>query len=133
MGAKIHSIKAREIVALRGALSLAVTVTTDDGCQGVSTPESAVPTGACNSMALKISQVSTASEALLACRAALAAGYNAHPCRRRGDRDSIGDCAVGLNAGRGRAGDHNRLLAIEAELGASAVWPSKAAYKGSRQ
>ena len=46
MGAKIQSIKAREIIALRGTLSLEVTVTTDDGCQGVSTPESGVSTGA---------------------------------------------------------------------------------------
>jgi enolase len=92
-----------------------------------------IAAGACNSMVLKISQVGTVSEALAACRAALAAGYNVHPCGSRGDRDSIGDFAVGLNAGQVRAGDHNRVLAIEEELGASAVWPGKAAYKGRRQ
>lgn len=92
-----------------------------------------IAAGACNSMVLKISQVGTVSEALTACRAALAAGYNVHPCGSRGDRDSIGDFAVGLNAGQVRAGDHNRLLAIEEELGASAAWPGKAAYKGYRQ
>ena len=92
-----------------------------------------IAAGACNSMVLKISQVGTVSEALAACRAALAAGYNVHPCGSRGDRDSIGYFAVGLNAGQVRAGDHNRVLAIEEELGASAVWPGKAAYKGRRQ
>jgi enolase len=91
-----------------------------------------IAAGACNSMVLKISQVGTVSEALAACRTALAAGYNVHPCGSRGDRDSIGDFAVGLNAGQVRAGDHNRLLAIEEELGASAVWPGKAAYKGRK-
>lgn len=89
--------------------------------------------GAANSMVLKITQVGTVSEALAACRVALAYGYNVHPCGSRGDRDSIGDFAVGLNAGQVRAAGHNRLLAIEAELGRSAVWPGKAAYKGWRQ
>lgn len=92
-----------------------------------------VAAGACNSMVLKISQVGTVSEALTACRYALANGYNVHPCGSRGDRDSIGDFAVGLNAGQVRAGDHNRLFAIEEELGGSAVWPGKGAYKGHRQ
>lgn len=89
--------------------------------------------GAANSMVLKITQVGTVSEALTACRLALANGYNVHPCGSRGDRDSIGDFAVGLNAGQVRAGGHNRLLTIEEELGRAAVWPGKAAYKGWRQ
>ena len=88
--------------------------------------------GAANSIVLKISQVGTVSEALAACRVALANGYNVHPCGSRGDRDSIGDFAVGLNAGQVRAGDHNRLLAIEEELGTAADWLGKAAYKGWR-
>jgi len=89
--------------------------------------------GAANSMVLKITQVGTVTEALIACRVALTNGYNVHPCGSRGDRDSIGDFAVGLNAGQVRAADHNRLLTIEEELGRSAVWPGKAAYKGWRQ
>ena len=88
--------------------------------------------GAANSMVLKMTQVGTVSEALAACRVALANGYNVHPCGSRGDRDSIGDFAVGLNAGQVRAADHNRLLAIEEELGSSAVWLGKEAYKGRR-
>jgi enolase len=93
----------------------------------------AIALGAANSMVLKISQVGTVSEALLACRTAQANGYNVHPCGSRGDRDSIGDFAVGLNAGQLRAGDHNRMLEIEEELGASASWLGRAAYKGWRR
>ena len=92
-----------------------------------------IAAGAANSMVLKITQVGTVSEALAACRVALTHGYNVHPCGSRGDRRSVGDFGVGLNAGQIRAGDHNRLLAIEEELGGSAVWPGKAAYKGWRQ
>jgi len=88
--------------------------------------------GAANSMVLKISQVGTVSEALATCREALSHGYNVHPCGSRGDQDSIGDFAVGLNAGQVRAGSHNRLLMIEEELGQSAAWLGKAAYKGWR-
>jgi enolase len=82
---------------------------------------------------LKITQVGTVTEALEACHLALTNGYNVHPCGSRGDKDSIGDFAVGLNAGQVRAAGHNRLLDIEEELGRSAVWPGKAAYKGWRQ
>jgi len=81
----------------------------------------AIAIGAANSMVLKISQVGTVSEALAACRVAQTNGYNVHPCGSRGDRDSIGEFAVGLNAGQLRAGDHNRMLTIEGELGASAA------------
>ena len=81
-------------------------------------------------MVLKISQVGTVSEAFAACRLALANGYNVHPCGSRGDQDSIGDFAVGLNAGQGGAANHNRLMAIEMEMGRSAAWLGKAAYKG---
>lgn len=91
-----------------------------------------IEVGAANSIVLKISQVGTVSEALAACRLAQANGYNVHPCGSRGDRVSIGDFAVGLNAGQVRAGDHNRLLAIEEELGPSAVWLGRSAYKGAR-
>ena len=41
----IRQIKAKEIVALRGLLGLRVTVETENGAVGVSTPESGVSTG----------------------------------------------------------------------------------------
>lgn len=86
--------------------------------------------GAANSMVLKITQVGSVSEALAACRLCQANGYNIHPCGSRGDLDSIGDFAVGLNSGQIRGVDNNRMLEIEEELGDNAVWLGKAAYKG---
>ena len=94
--------------------------------------EQGIAAGAANSMVLKITQVGTVSEALTACRMALANGYNVHPCGSRGDQDSIGDFAVGLNAGQVRAESRNRLLTIEEDLGSAALWPGKAAHKGWR-
>jgi len=47
----------------------------------------------------------------------MARGYTIHLRGSRGDQDSIGDFAVGLNAGQVRAGAHNRLFVIEEELG----------------
>jgi enolase len=91
-----------------------------------------IAAGAANSMVLKITQVGTVSEALIACRTAQANGYNVHPCGSRGDQDSIGDFAVGLNAGQVRAEQRNRMLTIEEDLGSAAIWPGKAAYKGWR-
>ncbi len=45
MGAKIQSIQAQEIMAERGTLGLEVTVTTDTGAVGVSTPTAGISTG----------------------------------------------------------------------------------------
>jgi len=91
-----------------------------------------IQSGAANSMVLKITQVGTVSEALQACEVARSNGYNVHPCGSRGDRDSIGDFAVALNAGQARAVDLNRLLTIEQELGPASVWPGWAAINGVR-
>jgi enolase len=93
----------------------------------------AIAIGAANSMVLKITQIGTVTEALEACRLAHLNNYNVHPCGSRGDNATIGDFSVGLNAGQVRGGDRNRLLAIEEELGATAQWMGKAAYKGWRQ
>ena len=60
----------------------------------------------------------------------MARGHHIHPCGSRGDPDSVGDFAVGLNAGQVRAEGHNRLLIIQEELGQSAAWLGKAAHKG---
>ncbi len=93
----------------------------------------AIALGAANSMVLKITQIGTVTEALEACRLAHLNNYNVHPCGSRGDNATIGDFSVGLNAGQVRGGDRNRLLAIEEELGTTAQWMGKAAYKGWRQ
>ncbi|MGI6367965.1 MAG: phosphopyruvate hydratase [Anaerolineae bacterium] len=92
----------------------------------------AIAVGAANSMVLKITQIGTVTEALDACRLAHLNGYNVHPCGSRGDNATIGDFSVGLNAGQVRGGDRNHLIAIENELGSSARWMGRAAYKGWR-
>ncbi len=94
--------------------------------------QEAIAIGAANSMVLKITQIGTVTEALEACRLAHLNGYNVHPCGSRGDNATIGDFSVGLNAGQVRGGDRNHLIAIEDELGQSAQWMGRAAYKGWR-
>lgn len=91
-----------------------------------------IEVGACNSMVLKITQVGTVSEAMDACELCKVSGYNIHPCGSRGDRTSIADFTVGLNAGQIRATDYNRLLNIEEQLGSAAKWPGKTFFKGAR-
>lgn len=91
-----------------------------------------IAVGACNSMVLKISQVGTVTEALEAARLCHFHGYNVHPCGSRGDRVSIADYAVGLNAGQVRGVDANRVLEIEEDMDDGFVWLGKAAYKGGR-
>ena len=91
----------------------------------------AVELGAANSMVLKITQVGTVSEALDAARYCLHHGYNVHPCGSRGDRDSIGDFALGLGAGQVRSFDWRRMRELEQELGAAAIWPGKALFKSA--
>ena len=94
--------------------------------------EEGAAAGAANSMVLKVTQVGTVSEALEAAEACRLNGYNVHPCGSRGDLDSLGDFAVGLNAGQVRGCDQNRMLTIEEELGKAARWAGKALFKGSR-
>ncbi len=92
----------------------------------------AIAIGAANSMVLKITQIGTVTEALEACRLAHLSGYNVHPCGSRGDNATIGDFSIGLNAGQVRGGDRNHLIAVEEELGKTAQWMGRAAYKGWR-
>jgi enolase len=92
-----------------------------------------IAAGAGNSMVLKVTQVGTVTEALDAAEECVRNGYNVHPCGSRGDAVSIADFAVGLNAGQVRGVSHNRLLSIECELGRAAIWPGKAAFKGTNQ
>ena len=94
--------------------------------------QEAIAIGAANSMVLKITQIGSVTEALEACRLAHLNGYNVHPCGSRGDNATVGDFSIGLNAGQVRGGDRNHLIAVEEELGKSAQWMGRAAYKGWR-
>jgi len=90
---------------------------------------------ACNALLLKVNQIGSVSEAIDAAMLAQEKGWNVMVSHRSGETcdDFIADLAVGLGAGRIKAGapcrgerlaKYNQLLRIEEELG------SKAKYAG---
>jgi enolase len=96
--------------------------------------------GIANSILIKINQIGTLTETFAAIEMAKTAGYTAVVSHRSGETEdsTIADIAVGLNAGQIKTGSlsrsdriakYNRLLVIEEELGAAAVYPGKAAFK----
>ncbi|CAK7007882.1 MAG: Enolase [Desulfovibrio sp.] len=95
-----------------------------------------VKSGACNCVLLKVNQIGTISESLEMIQFAYRNGYGVMPCSSRGEGASIVDYSVGINAGTireaclGSAG--SRFLAIEKELGKSAVFAGKRGLKGRR-
>lgn len=95
-----------------------------------------ISVGAANTVLLKVNQVGTISEALEMIQYAYKHGYAVMPSDSRGEGDSIGDYAVGINAGSirecGIGPRANRLLTIEEELGASARFMGAAGLKGYR-
>lgn len=89
--------------------------------------------GVANSILVKLNQIGSLSETLEAVRIAQHAGYTAVISHRSGETEdsTIADLAVALNAGQIKTGapsrsdrvaKYNRLLAIEEELGESAVY-----------
>jgi hypothetical protein len=101
--------------------------------------------GVANAILVKVNQIGTLSETLEAMRLARAAGYAAVMSHRSGETEdaTIADLAVGTGCGQIKTGSlsrsdrvakYNRLLAIEAELGARAVYAgrSKLARSSSR-
>ncbi|MHB8963666.1 MAG: phosphopyruvate hydratase, partial [Saccharofermentanales bacterium] len=96
--------------------------------------------GVANSILVKLNQIGTLSETLEAVRIAQHAGYSAVISHRSGETEdsTIADLAVALNAGQIKTGapsrsdrvaKYNRLLAIEEELGGSAVYLGGKALK----
>lgn len=93
--------------------------------------------GAANAVLIKLNQVGTLSETLECIRCAREAGYAAVVSHRSGETEdvSIADLAVGVAAGQIKTGapcrsdrtaKYNRLLCIEAELGARGRWSGAA-------
>ena len=89
---------------------------------------------------IKLNQIGTLSETLEAIKMAHEAGYTAIVSHRSGETEdtTIADLAVALNTNQIKTGapsrservaKYNQLLRIEEELGASAVYPGKAAFK----
>jgi enolase len=99
----------------------------------------AVAEDACNSLLTKVNQIGSLTEAIQAVRDAQQAGWTAVMSHRSGETEdtTIADLAVALNCGQIKTGapargertaKYNRLLLIESELGASAIYPGKAAF-----
>ena len=95
--------------------------------------------GCGNSILIKLNQIGSVSETLEAIKMAHKAGYTAISSHRSGETEdtTIADLAVALNTWQIKTGapsrservaKYNQLLRIEEELGASAVYPGKAAF-----
>ena len=99
--------------------------------------------GCGNSILIKLNQIGSVSETLEAIKMAHKAGYTAISSHRSGETEdtTIADLAVALNTCQIKTGapsrservaKYNQLLRIEEELGASAVYPGKAAFNVNR-
>jgi len=93
-----------------------------------------------NSILIKLNQIGTLTETLGAIEMAANAGYSAVVSHRSGETEDtfIADLAVATSASQIKTGSlcrsdrvakYNRLLAIEQELGAAAVYPGVGALK----
>lgn len=98
-----------------------------------------IENGCGNSILIKLNQIGSVSETLEAIKMAHKAGYTAVTSHRSGETEdtTIADLAVALNTCQIKTGapsrservaKYNRLLRIEEELGAAAVYPGKAAF-----
>ena len=100
--------------------------------------------GVGNSILIKVNQIGTLTETLEAIRLAHEAGYTTVMSHRSGETEdtTIADLAVATGAGQIKTGaparsdrvaKYNRLLRIEEELGAKAVYPGWNAFPRSRR
>ena len=95
--------------------------------------------GCGNSILIKLNQIGSVSETLEAIKMAHKAGYTAISSHRSGETEdtTIADLAVALNTCQIKTGapsrservaKYNRLLRIEEQLGAAAVYPGFGAF-----
>jgi enolase len=96
--------------------------------------------GIANSILIKVNQIGTLTETLEAMQMAKGAGYSSVVSHRSGETEDtfIADLAVATGAGQIKTGSasrtdrvakYNQLLRIEEELGTSAKFPGKKAFK----
>lgn len=96
-----------------------------------------------NSILIKLNQIGTLSETLEAIAIAKQAGYSAIVSHRSGETEdtTIADLAVATGVGQIKTGSlcrsdriakYNRLLRIEAELGARARYAGRGSLAGAR-
>jgi enolase len=101
--------------------------------------ERGIQTGAANSILIKPNQIGSLTETVNAIRTAHAAGWTSVVSHRSGETEdtTIADLAVGLGCGQIKTGapcrsertaKYNRLLQIERELGADAVYPGRQTF-----
>jgi enolase len=102
-----------------------------------------VAAGVANSILIKVNQIGTLSETVAAIETARAANYGAVVSHRSGETEdaTIADLAVAYGTGQIKTGSmsrsdriakYNRLLVIEHELGARAVYPGRRAFANLR-
>jgi len=96
--------------------------------------------GVANSILVKVNQIGSLTETLEAMRLAWSANYTTVVSHRSGETEDafIADLAVATNAGQIKTGSasrtdrlakYNQLLRIEQDLGDSAVYPGKKAFR----
>jgi len=96
--------------------------------------------GVANAILIKLNQIGTVTETLAAIDMARGAGYHAVISHRSGETEdtTIADLAVATGIGQIKTGSlsrtdrlakYNQLLRIEEELGASAVYPGRSAFR----
>jgi enolase len=96
-----------------------------------------------NSILVKVNQIGTLTETLAAVQMAQRAGWSAVISHRSGETEdvTISDLAVATNAGQIKTGSlcrtdrvakYNQLLRIEEQLGASASYPGRGAFRALR-
>jgi enolase len=124
--------------SLTARLGRRVQVVGDDiFCTNVARIAAGVSQAAANAVLVKVNQIGTLTETAQAIEAARAAGWTVVISHRSGETEdtTVADLAVGLGAGQIKAGapcrservaKYNRLLRIEEELGAKAVYAGEA-------
>ena len=96
--------------------------------------------GIANSILVKVNQIGTLTETIAAVNMAKNAGYTSVMSHRSGETEdnTIADLAVALNCGQIKTGSasrsdrmakYNQLIRIEEELGNTAYFPGKNAFK----
>jgi len=96
----------------------------------------------CNSILIKVNQIGTLTETILAVNTAFKAGYSAVVSHRSGETEDtlIADLVVGLGAGQIKTGSlcrserickYNQLLRIEEALGDQSQYPGIKAFPGA--
>jgi enolase len=95
--------------------------------------QTAIDKKACNALLLKVNQIGSVTESIMAVRMAKEAGWGVMTSHRSGETEDcfIADLAVGLSTGQIKTGapcrserlaKYNQLLRIEEELGEAAVY-----------